>query len=135
MTKEQALEFVRESAATHFRYGDLSFLTSKEDAILDIQNIDEDAWGDGEVFEAKECDNLLSESGIYEVKTFSDRDIDHTVTVFAPSASEAENIALGMDFGYGLPDDAIATLIRKGLTEDDFDGQHNVLEEYVDEYL
>lgn len=135
MNKKQALEFVKRSAATHFRYGDLSYLTSKRDALQDIQNIDDEAWGDGDIFEAHEYDNFLASSGVYEVTTSSDRDKDHTVTILAPSASEAEKVALGMDFGHGFPTDAVAVLVRNGLTEDDFDGQHDVLEEYVEKYL
>lgn len=51
MTRKEALEFVRTSEATGFRYGDLSYITSKQDSIDDIENMEDDAWGDGEVFE------------------------------------------------------------------------------------
>jgi hypothetical protein len=52
MTRKEAIEFIRASEATGFRYGDLSYITEKEDAIRDIELIDEDLWNDGEVFEA-----------------------------------------------------------------------------------
>ena len=52
MTKKEALDFIENSAAEDFRYGDLGFLTSKKDAIADIKSMDDDAWGDGEVYEA-----------------------------------------------------------------------------------
>lgn len=52
MTRQEAIKFIKESEATGFRYGDLSYVTSKEDAIEDIENMGEDAWNDGEIYEA-----------------------------------------------------------------------------------
>jgi len=51
MNRQEALEFVKASQATGFRYGDLSVVTSREDAIIDIQAMEDEAWGDGEIFE------------------------------------------------------------------------------------
>ncbi len=52
MTRKEAIEFIENSQATGFRYGDLSYITEKQDAITDIENMEDEAWGDGEVFEA-----------------------------------------------------------------------------------
>ncbi len=52
MTRQEALDFIRASEATGFRYGDLSYVTEKADAIADIENMEDLAWGDGEVYEA-----------------------------------------------------------------------------------
>lgn len=52
MTRQTAIEFIRASEATGFRYGDLSYITEKQDAITDIENMEDEAWSDGEVFEA-----------------------------------------------------------------------------------
>jgi len=53
MTRQEALEFVRASKdGTGFRYGDLSYITEKQDAIKDIELMEDDLWNDGEVFEA-----------------------------------------------------------------------------------
>ena len=52
MTRQTAIEFIRASEATGFRYGDLSYITEKHDAIQDIENMEDDSWNDGEVFEA-----------------------------------------------------------------------------------
>lgn len=49
MTKQQALDLIEKSDATHFRYGDLSYATPKDEAVEDIQNID--VWNDGEILE------------------------------------------------------------------------------------
>ncbi len=51
MTKKEALEFIDNSAAENFRYGDLGFLTSKQDALEDILSMEEDVWGDGYIME------------------------------------------------------------------------------------
>jgi len=52
MTRQTAIEFIRASEATGFRYGDLSYVTEKQDAIQDIENMEEESWNDGEVYEA-----------------------------------------------------------------------------------
>jgi len=52
MTRQEAIEFIRASKATGFRYGDLSYVTEKADAIADIENMEDDAWNDGEIYEA-----------------------------------------------------------------------------------
>lgn len=52
MTRQEALDFIRASEATGFRYGDLSYVTEKQDAIQDIENMEEDSWNGGEVYEA-----------------------------------------------------------------------------------
>jgi hypothetical protein len=52
MTKKEALDFIRASEATGFRYGDLSYVTEKQDAIRDIELMEEESWNDGEVYEA-----------------------------------------------------------------------------------
>ena len=51
MTRQEAIDFIRASEATGFRYGDLSYITEKQDAIKDIENMEDEAWGDGKVFE------------------------------------------------------------------------------------
>lgn len=51
MTRQEALEFIKRSPATHFRYGDLSYATAKDDAIADIMNMDDDMWYNGDVHE------------------------------------------------------------------------------------
>jgi hypothetical protein len=51
MTRHEAIEFIEKSEAKGFRYGDLSYVTEKQDAIQDIENMEDEAWGDGEVFE------------------------------------------------------------------------------------
>jgi len=52
MTRQEAIDFIRASEATGFRYGDLSYVTEKEDAIKDIELMEDEAWNDGEIFEA-----------------------------------------------------------------------------------
>lgn len=52
MTRQEVIEFIRASEAEGFRYGDLSYVTEKADAIADIENMEDEAWGDGEVYEA-----------------------------------------------------------------------------------
>jgi len=52
MTKKEALEFIRASEATGFRYGDLSYVTEKQDAIQDIETMEDESWNNGEIFEA-----------------------------------------------------------------------------------
>ena len=54
MTRKSAIEFIRQSDAKNFRYGDLGFLTSKQDALEDILSMEDEAWGDGEVYEEGE---------------------------------------------------------------------------------
>ena len=54
MTKQEALDFIENSAAENFRYGDIGFLTSKQDALEDILSMEDEAWGDGEVYEEGE---------------------------------------------------------------------------------
>jgi len=51
MTRKEALDFIKSSEAEGFRYGDLSYVTEKADAIADIENMEDLAWGDGEVYE------------------------------------------------------------------------------------
>lgn len=51
MTRQEAIEFIQNSEATHFRYGDLAYSTSRQEAIEDIRNMDEDSFNDGEVYE------------------------------------------------------------------------------------
>ena len=52
MTRKSAIEFIRASQEENFRYGDLGVLTSKQDAIADIENMEDESWNDGEVYEA-----------------------------------------------------------------------------------
>lgn len=52
MTRQEAIDFIRASEATGFRYGDLSYITEKAEAIRDIELMEEDLWNDGEVYEA-----------------------------------------------------------------------------------
>ena len=52
MTRQAAIDFIRASEATGFRYGDLSYITEKQDAIQDIKNMEDEAWNGGEVYEA-----------------------------------------------------------------------------------
>jgi len=51
MTRQEALEFIATSDAQSFRYGDLSYSTGRHESIDDIRDMDEDAWGDGEIYE------------------------------------------------------------------------------------
>lgn len=51
MTRQEALDFIATSEATHFRYGDLSYSTGRQEAIEDIRNMDEDSFNDGEIYE------------------------------------------------------------------------------------
>ena len=52
MTRKEALDFIKSSEAEGVRYGDLGYVTEKEDAIADIESMEDEAWGDGEVYEA-----------------------------------------------------------------------------------
>ena len=54
MTRQEAIEFIKASEDTGFRYGDLTYITEKQDAIQDIENMDDELWGDGEVYENRE---------------------------------------------------------------------------------
>jgi hypothetical protein len=54
MTRKEALDFIKSSEAEGFRYGDLSYVTEKADAIADIENMEDEVWGDGEVYEEDE---------------------------------------------------------------------------------
>lgn len=54
MTRQESIDFVNSSKATGFRYGDLSYVTKKQDAIIDIENMDNESWGDGNIFENEE---------------------------------------------------------------------------------
>ena len=51
MNRQDALDFIRASQATGFRYGDLSYVTSKEDAIADIESMEDISWNNGEILE------------------------------------------------------------------------------------
>jgi len=51
MTRQKAIEFVKNSKAEGFRYGDLEYVSSQLDAIADIENMEEEAWNDGEIYE------------------------------------------------------------------------------------
>jgi hypothetical protein len=53
MTRENAIAYIENSDSEFFRYGDLGYVTSKADALEDIQNMEDEAWGDGEVIEAE----------------------------------------------------------------------------------
>lgn len=55
MTRPEAIEFIKRSSSNFFRYGDLSYSTGREDALADIQNMEDDAWNDGEIFEEEQC--------------------------------------------------------------------------------
>ena len=54
MTRHEAIEFIEKSTAKNFRYGDLGFLTSKQEALEDILSMEDEAWGEGEVYEEEE---------------------------------------------------------------------------------
>lgn len=57
MTRQEALDFVKAfEEGTGFRYGDLSYVTEKQDAIKDIELMDDELWNDGEIFEASDSD-------------------------------------------------------------------------------
>jgi hypothetical protein len=51
MTKQEALDFIRESEATKFAYGDLSIPVDKNEALTDIAYMDELLWNNGLVIE------------------------------------------------------------------------------------
>ena len=53
MTKREALDFVKKSEAAGFRYGDLGYITEKQDAIEDIESMEEDAWNNGNIYEVE----------------------------------------------------------------------------------
>jgi len=54
MTREEALAFIKKSEATGFRYGDLSYVTEKQDAIEDIEGMEDIAWNNGDIYEVEE---------------------------------------------------------------------------------
>lgn len=54
MTKQDALDFIRESEAEQFAYGDLSIPVDKKEALTDIAYMDELAWNNGLVIEYTE---------------------------------------------------------------------------------
>ena len=52
MTKKEAIDFIKSSEANGFRYGDLSYITPKDEAIHDIISMEELAWNDGDIYGA-----------------------------------------------------------------------------------
>lgn len=54
MTKQDALDFIRESEADKFAYGDLSIPVGRNEALTDIAYMDELAWNNGLVIEYTE---------------------------------------------------------------------------------
>ena len=52
MKKQEALDFIKTSGYDHFRYGDLSYITPKDEAIADIENMEDLAWNDGDIYGA-----------------------------------------------------------------------------------
>ena len=89
MTRHEALDFIRVSEATGFRYGDLSYITEKQDAIEDIENMDDDAWNNGEVFEA-------TKKGVYEM-TQTDHEIMVTIVRRANRELRMDSMTLALD--------------------------------------
>ena len=67
MTRREALEFIEKSNSEFFRYGDLGYLTSKEDTTADINNMQEDEWNDGQIFES-EFSEEYGEDGDYYIE-------------------------------------------------------------------
>ena len=59
MTRKQAIDFISNTKAKYFRYGDLGFLTSRDETIADIENMDDDEWGNGIIYECNEKGELL----------------------------------------------------------------------------
>ncbi|MBJ2355830.1 hypothetical protein [Sphaerochaeta sp. S2] len=57
MTRENAIAFIENSDSEFFRYGDLGYVTSKANALEDIQNMEDEVWGDGDVLEAEQAFN------------------------------------------------------------------------------
>ena len=62
MTRQKSIDFINQSNARYFTYGlegsDLGTPIERESALVDILNMDDDSWADGEVFECtKEADN------------------------------------------------------------------------------
>lgn len=59
MTKKEAIEFIKTSGYDHFRYGDLSYMTEKKEALQDIENMEELAWNDGDIYGAISRDDIV----------------------------------------------------------------------------
>jgi hypothetical protein len=52
MTKQEAIEFITNSSASNFYYGDDGVVVTREEALLDIELMDDEQWNKGEVTEA-----------------------------------------------------------------------------------
>lgn len=54
MTRQEAIEFIRQSKSEQFAYGDLSIPVDRNEALTDIAYMEELAWNDGLVIEYTE---------------------------------------------------------------------------------